>query len=194
MRASISHKRSVNHEQSVSNRHRPIWITIFVVSLFCFGPRVASAQGEGRPNIVLDIAKSVLFDPTTYAPAALSYTSERMDWNSSQPLFKAGFVEHNPLYTVSGRPDGTPISYDAGNHQIRREALAHLQESVVNNLSAQIFERTLTRKYPEHRKLFKVLSWAERISFSAYVGYLASADHFRQVQRNGDLAREYGIK
>jgi hypothetical protein len=34
----------------------------------------------------------------------------------------------------------------------------------------------------------------ERISFSAYVGYLASAGHFRQVQRNQDMARQYGLK
>jgi hypothetical protein len=181
-------------KHSVSNSHSAIWISIFVVSMVCFGPRIASAQNEARPNIVLDIAKSVLFDPTTYAPAALSYTSERMDWNTSQALFKAGFVEHNARYTVSGLPDRTPISYEVGNRQIRGDALRYLQESVVNNLSAQIFERTLTRKYPEHRKLFKVLSWAERISFSAYVGYLSSADHFRQVQRNGNLARQYGIK
>ena len=138
--------------------------------------------------------KSVLFDPTTYAPATLSYTSQRMDWNTSQALFKAGWMEHNARFTVSGRPDDTPLGFDAGNRQIRRMALAHLQESVVNNLSAQIFERSLTQKYPDHRKLLKTLSWVERISFSAYVGYLASVDHFRQAQRNQQMAREYGLQ
>jgi hypothetical protein len=169
-------------------------ILISVLSIACFAPCVASAQTADRPNIVLDVAKSVLFDPTTYAPAALSYTSQRMDWNSSQVLFNAGWVEHNARYTVSGRPDDRPLSYEAGVGQIRRDALAHLQESVVNNLSAQIFERTLTQKYPQHRTLFKTLSWVERISFSAYVGYLASAQHFRQVQKNQEIARQYGLQ
>lgn len=167
---------------------------LLALSIVFVMPGLASAQNEGRPNIVLDLTKAVLFDPTTYAPAALSYTSQRMDWNSSQTLFKAGWKEHNSRFTVSGRPDDMPISYDAGNRQIRRAALAHLQESIVNNLSAQIFERSLTQKYPEHRTLFKTLSWVERISFSAYVGYQASVDHFRQVQRNQDMAREYGIQ
>ena len=43
--------------------------------------------------------------------------------------------------------------------QIRQMALLHLQESLVNNAAANIFERVLADKYPQHRKLFKVLSW-----------------------------------
>jgi hypothetical protein len=178
----------------ITGKLSTLWILIVVLSIVCLAPFTASAQSENKPNIVLSVAKSVLFDPTTYAPATLSYASQRMDWNTSQALFSAGWVEHNARYTVSGRPDDTPISYAAGNRQIRRDALAHLQESVVNNLSAQIFERTLTQKYPQHRTLFRAVSWVERISFSAYVGYLASAGHFRQVQRNQDMARQYGLK
>jgi len=170
-----------------------LWIWIFALSILGFAPSVASAQSENKPNLALDIAKSVLFDPTTYAQAALSYTSQRMDWNSSQALFNAGWVEHNSRFTVSGRPDDTPIGFAAGNRQIRRDALAHLQESVVNNVATAIFERALIEKHPEHRKLFRTLSWMERISFSAYVGYLASADHFRQVQKNQAMARQYGL-
>lgn len=168
-------------------------VFIFLLAMTCFAPSVALAQDEGRGNVVLDIAKSVLFDPTTYVPAALSYDSQRADWNTSQPLFKMGWVEQNPRYTVSGRVDDTPLSYQAGNREIRHDAILHLQESVVNNLSAQILERALTQKYPEHRKLFKTLSWVERISFSGYVGYLASVDHFRQAQKNREMARQYGI-
>lgn len=171
-----------------------LWMCIFFLAMTCFAPSVASAQNEGRGNVVLDIAKSVLFDPTTYVPAALSYDSQRADWNTSQPLFKMGWLEQNPRYTVSGRPDDTPLSYQAGNREIRRDAIAHLQQSVVNNLSAHILERTLTQKYPEHRKLFKALSWMERISFSGYMGYLASVDHFRQAQKNREMARQYGIQ
>jgi hypothetical protein len=173
--------------------HVALPIFLFVIAVV-FSPSVASAQNQGGGSIAWGLAKSVVLDPTTYTPAMLSYTSQRMDWNTSEVLFKAGWLEHNSRFTVSGRPDDTPIGYEAGNRQIRRYALAHLQESVVNNVSAQIFERTLTQKYPEQRKLFKMLSWVERISFSAYVGYLASVDHFRQAQRNQDTARDYGIR
>ena len=167
---------------------------IFVLLLVAlFAPSIARAQDDGRSNVVLDLTKAVLFDPTTYAPATLSYTSQRMDWKTSQALFNAGWVEHNARFTVSGRPDDKPISFAAGNKQIRRDALAHLQESVVNNLSTQIFERMLAQKYPEHRKLFKVLGWVERISFSSYVSYIASVDHFQQVQKNQEMARKVGI-
>ncbi len=170
------------------------WIVALMLMLtVVFMPNVARAQDDGQSNIVLDVTKSVLFDPTTYAPAALSYTSQRMDWKTSQVLFNAGWVEHNSRFTLSGRPDDVPISFEAGKRQIRRDALAHLQESVVNNLSTQIFERALTQKFPEHRKLFKTLSWVERIAFSSYIGYLASVDHFKQVQRNQDMARKLGL-
>lgn len=166
----------------------------FLIALaILFGPTIVSAQDDNR-NVVVDITKAVLLDPTTYAPAGLSYTSQRMDWNTSQALFSAGWLEHNYRYTVSGRPDDVPISFEAGNRQIRRDALAHLQESVVNNLAAQIFDRALAQKYPQHRKLFKTLSWVERISFSTYVGYLASVDHFKQVQRNQEMARQFGLR
>ena len=170
------------------------WIFLFVLGAVVFSPNVATAQETGRSNVALDLTKAVLFDPTTYAPAALSYTSQRMDWKSSQVLFNAGWVEHNSRFTVSGRPDDTPISFAAGNRQIRRDALAHLQESMVNNLSTQVFERLLAQKYPEHRKLLKTLSWVERISFSSYVGYLSSVSHFNQVQKNQAMAREYGLQ
>ena len=64
------------------------------------------------------------------------------------------------------------IALRCGKHEVTvaesgRDALMHLQESIVNNVSAHIFEHALTQKYPEHRKLFKTLSWLERISFSA---------------------------
>ena len=174
-------------------QHVFIWIFLFVLVVLCV-PKVAMAQDQPRGNVVLDLTKAVLFDPTTYAPAALSYTSQRMDWKTSQVLFNAGWVEHNSRFTVSGRADDTPISFAAGNRQIRRDALLHLQESVVNNLTTQIFERTLAQKYPEHRKLLRTLGWVERIGFSSYVGYLASVSHFDQVQKNQEMAREYGIQ
>ena len=162
------------------------------ISLILMAPCFASAQDQPRSNVVLDIAKAVVFDPTTYAPATLSYTAQRMDWKTSQTLFQQGWLEHNYRFTVSGRADDTPLSFEAGNRQITRMALLHLQESVINNVSTQIFERVLTAKYPQHRKLFKALGWAERIGFASYVSYLASANHFQQSQRNVEMARQYG--
>jgi hypothetical protein len=52
----------------------------------------------------------------------------------------------------------------------------------------------LTEKYPQHRKLFKVLSWVERIAFASYVSYAASANHFKQSERNRQLAIQYGYR
>jgi hypothetical protein len=157
-------------------------------------PAIASAQGETDSNVFWDVTKAVVFDPTTYAPATLSYTSMRMDWESSQTLFKNGWVEQNHLFTVSGRPNDLPLSFADGNKKIRHMALLHLQESIVNNVAANIFERVLAEKYPDHRKLFKVLSWVERIGFASYVSYAASANHFRQTERNRQIAIQYGYR
>jgi len=162
------------------------------LSLFIMTPALSSAQDDGQRNVVLDVAKAVVFDPTTYAPATLSYVSQRMDWKTSQTLFQQGWLEHNNRFTVSGRPDDTPISFEAGNRQIARTALLHLQQSVVNNVATQVFERVLANKYPEHRKLFKTLGWVERIGFASYVSYLASVNHFQHSQRNMRMAREHG--
>ena len=168
---------------------RVILLTIMILT-----PAIASAQGETNSSIFWDVAKSVAFDPTTYAPASLSYTSMKMDWESSQPLFHNGWVEQNHRFTVSGRPNDKPVSFGDGNRKIRQMALIHLQESVINNVAANVFERVLAEKYPQHRKLFKALSWVERIAFSSYVSYLASASHFKQAERNRQLALQYGYR
>lgn len=178
--------------RAIKQRTRIAALGGVLISLCVMTPRPASAQEQPKSNIVLDVAKSVLFDPTTYAPATLSYTSQRMDWKTSQALFQQGWLEHNKLYTVSGKPDDRPITFDAGNRQITKMALLHLQESVVNNVSTQFFERVLADKYPQHRKLFKTLGWVERVGFASYVSYLASVNHFKQSQRNVEMARDYG--
>lgn len=165
-----------------------------LLSIVMLSPSVALAQSETDSNWFWDVTKSVVLDPTTYAPATLSYTSMRMDWDSSQPLFRNGWVEQNRRFTLSGRPNDMPVSYAEGNNRIRHMALLHLQESIVNNAAANIFERVLSEKYPEHRKLFKVLSWVERIAFASYVSYMASANHFKQTERNRQLALQYGYR
>ena len=165
-----------------------------VAGLVLFSSASASAQEPNRSTAVGDVIKGVVFDPTTYAPATLSYTSMRMDWDSSQPLFRNGWVEQNRRFTISGRANDIPVSYAEGNNRIRHMALLHLQESIINNTATNIFERVLSEKYPQHRTLFKVLSWAERIAFASYVSYRASANHFRQTERNRQLAIQYGYR
>ena len=111
-------------------------------------PAIASAQSETDSNIFWDVTKAVVFDPTTYAPATLSYTSMKMDWDSSQTLFRNGWVEQNHRFTVSGRPNDLPVSYGDGNKKIRHMALLHLQESIINNTAANVFERVLAEQIP----------------------------------------------
>src|SRR5688572_2980597 len=165
-----------------------------LLSMMILTPAIASAQSDTDSNIFWDVTKAVVFDPTTYAPATLSYTSMKMDWASSQTLFRNGWVEQNYRFTVSGRPNDVPVSFGDGNKKIRHMALMHLQESIVNNAAANIFERVLAEKYPQHRKLFKVLSWVERVAFASYVSYAASANHFKQTERNRQLAAQYGYR
>ena len=167
---------------------------LVLLAMVILTPAIASAQAETDSNLFWDVTKAVVFDPTTYAPAALSYTSMKMDWDSSQTLFRNGWVEQNQRFTLSGRPNELPVSYAEGNRRIRQMALLHLQESLVNNTAANIFERVLAEKYPQHRKLFKVLSWVERIGFASYVSYMASANHFRQTERNRQLAIQFGYR
>ena len=167
---------------------------LVLLSMMILTPAIASAQAEADSNLFWDVTKAVVFDPTTYAPATLSYTSMKLDWDSSQTLFRNGWVEQNHRFTISGRPNELPVSYAEGNRRIRQMALLHLQESLVNNAAANIFERVLAEKYPQHRKLFKVLSWVERIGFASYVSYMASANHFRQAERNRQLAVQFGYR
>ena len=107
-------------------------------------PSAVLAQDSNAPGkIVWDVAKSVVFDPTTYAPAIIGYTSQRADWNTSQILFQAGWVEKNARFTLSGLPDDKPIGYAAGNRLIRKDAVGLFKESVFNNVIAGTAERVL---------------------------------------------------
>jgi len=166
----------------------------FLLTIMILTPAVASAQADTDSNLFWDVTKAVVFDPTTYAPATLSYTSMKLDWNSSQPLFRNGWVEQNQRFTLSGRSNDVPVSFVDGNKQIRNMALMHLQESIVNNAATNIFERVLANKYPQHRTLFKVLSWTERIAFASYMSYYASAQHFKQAERNRQMALQFGYR
>jgi hypothetical protein len=56
-------------------------------------------RGRRMISLVGDVITSVLFDPTTYVPAAIAYASLR-DWNTSQPQFRNVFLELN-RFTVT---------------------------------------------------------------------------------------------
>ena len=149
---------------------------------------VAAQDGPSNGNIVKDVAKQVLLDPTTYAPAAIVYTSMQLDWNTSQPLFQAGYVELNARYTKSGLPADTPLGYSAGNQKLLLDSLAIVPSSLANNALNRIIERSLINKFPEKRTLWKTIGWIERIAFASYASYVVSGPHFEQWRTNLRMA------
>ena len=155
-------------------------------------PTVARAQELEPPSWLGDIAKRVVIDPTTYLPAIVAYDAERRDWQTSQPFFQHGYLERNPRFTLSGLPNSQPLSYSAGNRQVLLDALLGVETSVVNNVASNAIERALVQRYPEHRKLWRAISWAERISFASYMTYHLSVEHYRQAQWNGQVAQQQG--
>lgn len=146
------------------------------------------------PSLASELTKGVIFDPTTYAPAALLYGSMRLDWKSSQPFFDHGFVEANERYTVSGRGHDVPVSFAQGKRQILSDALLNLPMSFANNATSRVAERFLLERYPDHPKLVRALGWIERSAFAGYMSNRLAAKHFRQWQQNEDLARQLGYK
>jgi hypothetical protein len=163
-----------------------------VVMLSGLAPFSAAAQApESRP-FAWDVARAVLIDPTTYAPALISYESIRRDWKTSQILFANGWVEENPRYTISGRANDLPVSYEEGTRRLQGAALHVFSYSVANNLGAGLVERLLVARYPHRKTLIRTLSWTERIAFASLLTYRNSADHIRQASTNRRLAREHG--
>jgi hypothetical protein len=168
-------------------------VRIFVVAMALgLVPAEAVAQADAARPFAWDVARAVLVDPSTYAPALISYEAIRRDWKTSQILFANGWLEQNPRFTVSGNPNDVPVDYDEGTKRIRIAAFGVLQYSVVNNLSAQIVGRLLVARYPQRKRLIRTLSWVERIAFATVLTYRNSANHFRQASSNRGLAYEYG--
>jgi hypothetical protein len=162
--------------------------------LLSTGPLFAQEVATGSPKVsslASDLTKGVLLDPTTYAPAAILYTSMRLDWKSSQPFFERGYVEANDRYTISGLPHDVPVSFAQGNRQILTDSLLNLPMSFVNNESSRLAERVLMRQYPDHPKLIRTLGWIERTAFAGYMANRLAAKHFRQWQQNVQLARQF---
>ena len=167
----------------------PVVIAAAVLTL---SPVSAVAQADQARPFAWDVARAVLIDPTTWAPALISHEAIRRDWKTSQILFENGWLEQNPRFTGSGRANDVPVSYDEGTRRIRRIALTVLMHSTVNNVSIGVAERLLIDRYPRRKTLIRAVSWAERITFACLLTYRNSADHLRQASINRRLARDYG--
>lgn len=173
---------------------RRLTFAILLAAVCVLGASQASAQDGDQSSFFGPLVKRVVLDPTTYAPSIITYDATMRDWNSSQPFFRSGlFVERNPRFTVSGRPNDVPLDYAAGKRQILMDAFANLEISVVNNAADAVFERMLTQRYPEHRKLFRVLGRVERIGFASYLSYRLAAPHYRQWQANEQMGKQIGF-
>ena len=166
---------------------------VIVVALMMLAPSPVSAQEPGPGSFVRDIVKAVMVDPTTYVPAIVAYQPTRLDWRSSQIFFRNGWMEGNPRFTVSGRPNDVAISYAAGNRQILADSISDLQLSLINNASTGVVESLLLQRYPSHRSLVRTVGWIERVAMASYWSYRLSAGHLQQWQQNVRLGQQLGL-
>ena len=182
----------VRHALTHRGPGRPSWWLVAAALLIAAG--VGAQDRADRTAVVPDLIKTVGLDPTTYAPAILTWNAMRLDWNSSQVFFQNGWLEHNPRFTTSGRSDDIAVAYADGKRRILNDSLSMLTVSVVNNVSARLTERLLLSRYPQHRKIIGVVGWIERSAMASYWSYRISAGHLRQWQENDRRARELGYK
>jgi hypothetical protein len=162
-----------------------------ILLLLALSPAV---QAQEPPSPIWAVVRQVAADPTTYAPAAVSFTAERLDWASSQAFFERGYVEQNPQFTISGQPGDIPLGYGAGNRVIARNALADLGSSALNNATCRVVEQMLLTRHPHRHKMIRTLGWIERISFAATLAFVQSSKHFEQWRHNTQVARELGYR
>lgn len=130
---------------------------------------------------------SALKDPTTWAPAGIAIIAKSGDWHSSQPIFAMGAGEMNPRYTISGVPGSSPVSPGRGYWINARDSSLLLAASFTHNATAYSIERYAASRWPTHRRLIRILGWTERIGFAIGGTYIASANNWRQWQRNRSL-------
>ena len=128
--------------------------------------RVSSSE---RPWSFWRTTKQIALDPTTYAPALISYESTKLDWDTSQVFFRNGFVEGNPRFTIDGTPNSTPMAYGRGDRKIMMDTLQILGGSMAHN-------------------------FIERSVFASYWSYRLSAAHFRQWKWNEQQAAVLGLR
>ena len=174
--------------------HRGI-VTIAVLAGTLFvATSNAIAQDQDRSSFAGSMFKQVVLDPTTYAPSIIAYDATMRDWKTSQPFFRNGFMEHNSRFTISGRANDFPLPYADGRKRILADAATTLGMSALNNVTGRVFERVLSERYPEHRKIVRAVSWVERISFGVYMSYVLSKDHYRQAGLNEMQAQRLGYR
>jgi hypothetical protein len=153
-----------------------------------------SAQDDKRSSMLTDTVRGVVVDPSTYAPSLISYHATMRDWNTSQPFFQNGYVEHNARFTITGQPDDRAVSYRVGRAQIFKDAAAALGMAAAQNATSRLVEHALLSRYPDHRKAVKTLGWIQRISVASLMSYRLSADHYRQADANIQRAAELGLR
>ena len=170
--------------------------TSAIVALLTVGNAglVIAQENSKDSSAVADVIKGVVFDPTTYAPALISYDATLKDWNTSQPFFQNGYVERNARFTLTGLSNDRPVSYVVGRNQIMRDTLTTLGVSAVQNATSRIVEQALMAKYPNHRKMVKTIGWIQRIGIASAMTYKLSAPHYRQAGLNAQQARELGFR
>lgn len=173
---------------------RAVAILLMILTLVLWNARLAFAQEKKPSSGFADVVKGVVFDPTTYAPALIGYNATMKDWNTSQPFFQNGFLEHNARFTVTGRSDDTALSYTIGRDQIFKDAVAALGVSAAQNATSRLVERALQQRYPEHPKVVKTIGWIQRISVASLMSYHLSAAHYRQAESNVQRAAELGLR
>jgi len=169
-------------------------LAVLITAIFSIMPSAATAQEQEHGSFLGTIAKQLILDPTTYGPSLIAYDATLRDWNTSQPFFQHGFVEHNSRFTISGRPNDIPVPYAEGRRRIVADAMTNLGMSTLNNFTGRVFERMLIERYPQHRKVVRTVSWVERISFGVYMSYVLSRDHYRQAELNGARAQQLGYR
>jgi hypothetical protein len=154
---------------------------------------LTAQENDKHPSAVADVIRGVVFDPTTYAPAVISYDATLRDWNTSQPFFRNGYLERNARFTVSGLSYDRPVSYVAGKNQILKDTLTTFGVSAVQNATSRIVERALMARYPDHRKVVKTIGWIQRIGLASLMTYQLSAPHYRQAGINAQRANDLGF-
>ena len=176
------------------------WLHCFAISALVGVLTIASTgsvsaqENRKDSSAVADVIKGVIFDPTTYAPALISYDATMRDWNTSQAFFQNGYIERNARFTRTGLSNDRPVSYQVGRSQIMRDTLTTLGVSAVQNATSRIVEQALLAKYPSHRKTVKTIGWIQRIGIASVMTYKLSAPHYRQAGINAQQASELGFR
>jgi hypothetical protein len=170
------------------------WITILFLSAAPARAQAPAPQDPEHHSAFADVVRGVVLDPTTYAPSVMLYESMHLDWVSSQPFFRNGFVEDNSRYTISGLPHDVPVGYGEGNRRILMDSLQTLPTALAHNTVNRLVERMLIDRFPGHPRMIRTFSWVERIAFASYLSYGLSKDHFHQWSTNDRLAGQLGYK